>query len=61
MNAQEAADLCALLQPRYAVLMHYAFTGGIVSDHLLLKYTGTAPEFISSSRRPDSARQRLTR
>lgn len=46
MDAQDAAAFCALLQPRYAVPMHYTFTGGAVIDHLVLKYTGTADEFL---------------
>ena len=45
MNAKEAAELCALLRPRVAVPIHYAFTGGPIQDRLVLKYTGTAEEF----------------
>jgi L-ascorbate metabolism protein UlaG (beta-lactamase superfamily) len=45
MNAREAAELCALLRPRVAVPIHYAFTGGPIQDRLVLKYTGTAEEF----------------
>ena len=45
MNAREAAELCALLRPRVAVPIHYAFTGGPIQDRLVLKYTGTADEF----------------
>jgi L-ascorbate metabolism protein UlaG (beta-lactamase superfamily) len=45
MNAAEAAALCALLRPRVAVPIHYAFTGGPIQDRLVLKYTGTAEEF----------------
>jgi L-ascorbate metabolism protein UlaG (beta-lactamase superfamily) len=45
MNAEEAAELCALLRPRVAVPIHYAFTGGPIQDRLVLKYTGTADEF----------------
>src|SRR5258707_15428245 len=46
MNAQEAAELAELLRPRFAVPIHYAFTGGPLRDRLLLKYTGTAVEFV---------------
>ncbi len=46
MNAREAAELAELLRPRFAVPMHYAFTGGPLRDRLLLKYTGTAEEFV---------------
>jgi L-ascorbate metabolism protein UlaG (beta-lactamase superfamily) len=45
MNAQEAARLCSMLRPRFAVPMHYAFTGGAFRDRFLLKYDGTAQEF----------------
>jgi L-ascorbate metabolism protein UlaG (beta-lactamase superfamily) len=45
MNAREAAELCALLRPRVAVPIHYAFNGGAIQDRLVLKYTGTADEF----------------
>ena len=45
MNAKEAAELCAILRPRVAVPIHYAFTAGPIRDRLLLKYTGTAEEF----------------
>ena len=48
MDAQDAAAFCALLQPRYAVPMHYTFTGGTITDHLMLKYTGTVAEFLQS-------------
>lgn len=37
MNAAEAADLTAVLRPRLAVPIHYAFTGGPLRDKLLLK------------------------
>lgn len=45
MDAEEAARLCAILAPRYAVPIHYAFTGGPIQDHLLLKYNGTPERF----------------
>jgi L-ascorbate metabolism protein UlaG (beta-lactamase superfamily) len=49
MDAQEAAELCAILRPRYAVPIHYTFTAGPVRDRLLLKYTGTAEEFAEAA------------
>lgn len=51
MNAQEAGEFCGLLHPRFAVPMHYTFTGGALSDHLLLKYNGTAEEFAQAAAR----------
>jgi L-ascorbate metabolism protein UlaG (beta-lactamase superfamily) len=45
MNALEAAELCALIRPRIAVPIHYAFKGGRIMDTLVLKYSGTAEEF----------------
>jgi len=43
MDAQDAAELCRILQPRYAVPTHYAFTGGPLMDTLFLKYAGSPP------------------
>jgi L-ascorbate metabolism protein UlaG (beta-lactamase superfamily) len=40
MDAAEAAQLTAILQPQHAVPIHYAFTGGYLADHLLLKHNG---------------------
>jgi L-ascorbate metabolism protein UlaG (beta-lactamase superfamily) len=51
MNAREGAELCALLRPRLAVPIHYAFTGGPIQDRLVLKYTGTADEFAREAAR----------
>lgn len=51
MNAKEAAELCAILRPRVAVPIHYAFTAGPIRDRLLLKYTGTADEFVREAAR----------
>jgi L-ascorbate metabolism protein UlaG (beta-lactamase superfamily) len=45
MNAEEAAELCAVLQPKLAVPIHYAFTAGPVGDRLFLKYDGTPERF----------------
>ena len=44
MNPQDAAELCHIIHPRYAVPMHYTFTGGPTKDVQLLKYAGTADE-----------------
>ena len=51
MDAGEAARLCAILKPRYAVPSHYAFTGGPIQDHLLLGYAGTPEEFVTAAAR----------
>ena len=60
MNAKEAAELCALLRPRVAVPIHYAFTGGPIQDRLVLKYTGTADEFArEAARRAPGTRVRI--
>ena len=45
MNAREAAELAEILRPRFAVPIHYRFTGGPVGDRVLLKYDGTPEEF----------------
>lgn len=41
MNAKDAAELCHIIQPRYAVPIHYTFKGGPIIDTLVLKYAGT--------------------
>jgi L-ascorbate metabolism protein UlaG (beta-lactamase superfamily) len=41
MDAKDAAELCRILQPRYAVPTHYSFTGGPLMDTLFLKYAGS--------------------
>jgi L-ascorbate metabolism protein UlaG (beta-lactamase superfamily) len=41
MDAKDAAELCRILQPRYAVPIHYSFTGGAIMDTLILKYAGS--------------------
>jgi len=45
MTAEQAAELCAVLRPRVAVPIHYAFTAGPVLDRLFLKYDGTPERF----------------
>lgn len=48
MNPEDAANLCAVLKPRVAVPIHYAFTGGAVNDRVLLKYDGTPERFAAA-------------
>jgi len=50
MTAQEAGKLCAILKPKIAIPIHYAFTGGKLRDLFLLKYRGTAQEFVQAAR-----------
>jgi L-ascorbate metabolism protein UlaG (beta-lactamase superfamily) len=38
MNPLEAAQLCALLNPRLAIPTHYTFRGGPIVDRIALKY-----------------------
>ncbi|MGH3280052.1 MAG: MBL fold metallo-hydrolase [Trebonia sp.] len=45
MNAEQAAEYCAVLRPKVAVPIHYAFTAGPVGDRLFLKYDGTPERF----------------
>lgn len=45
MNARDAAELCAILKPRVAVPMHYAFTGGPTRDRFLLYMPDRAETF----------------
>jgi L-ascorbate metabolism protein UlaG (beta-lactamase superfamily) len=45
MNAREAAELVGMLNPRFAVPIHYRFTGGPIGDRVLLRYEGTPEEF----------------
>ena len=51
MDPQEAAQLCHILHPRYAVPIHYAYTGGPIGDRLLVKHTGTAEAFQQDAAR----------
>jgi len=51
MNAREAAELTAILQPRYAVPIHYTYHGGRLAQRLILKYDGTPDEFVRVARR----------
>jgi len=46
MNPQDAAELCRLIHPRYAVPIHYTFTGGPIKDAQTLQYAGTPEEVL---------------
>ena len=46
MNPLEAAELCRIIHPRYAVPTHYTFTGGSIKDAQTLKYAGTPNELL---------------
>jgi L-ascorbate metabolism protein UlaG (beta-lactamase superfamily) len=61
MNAEQAAQLTAALQPRVTVPHHYAFTGGRVGDRLMTKGDRDPAHFVSAVRRlaPESAVQVL--
>lgn len=48
MDAQDAADLCAVLKPRVAVPMHYAYTAGPLRDRLLLKMDRNPQSFVQA-------------
>ena len=48
MNAEEAADVVAMLHPRVAVPMHYTFTGSWFSDTFILGYDGTPERFVNA-------------
>jgi L-ascorbate metabolism protein UlaG (beta-lactamase superfamily) len=51
MNAQEAAELCAALRPRYAVPIHYAFRGNALTERLVIKHSHTgAEDFVAAAR-----------
>jgi len=57
MNAEQAAELCSVMRPRFAVPIHYAFTAGPVRDRVLLRYDGTPERFVraTSAAAPDTA------
>jgi L-ascorbate metabolism protein UlaG (beta-lactamase superfamily) len=48
MSAEQAGEYCAVLRPKLAVPIHYAFTAGAVRDRLFLKYDGTPERFERS-------------
>jgi L-ascorbate metabolism protein UlaG (beta-lactamase superfamily) len=51
MSATDAAALCAVLRPRTAVPIHYAYTAGPLRDRFLLKYDGSPAEFTAATAR----------
>jgi L-ascorbate metabolism protein UlaG (beta-lactamase superfamily) len=51
MNAEEAAELASVLQPKLALPHHYAFTGGPVGDRLFLKMDKNPAHFVEALRR----------
>jgi len=51
MNAHDAAELTAILKPRYAVPIHYRFHAGPLGDRLILKYDGTPEEYVAAAQR----------
>jgi L-ascorbate metabolism protein UlaG (beta-lactamase superfamily) len=57
MNAVEAAALTRALRPRFAVPIHYAFTGGPLRDRLLLKKDPRPEVYVDAARdlAPDTA------
>jgi L-ascorbate metabolism protein UlaG (beta-lactamase superfamily) len=51
MNADEAAELTAALQPGLAIPHHYAFTGGPLGDRLMTKADRDPEHFVQAARR----------
>jgi quinol monooxygenase YgiN len=48
MNPLEAAELCRIIRPCYAVPTHYTFTGGPITDAQTLKYAETPEELLQA-------------
>jgi L-ascorbate metabolism protein UlaG (beta-lactamase superfamily) len=55
MDAEDAAELVALLQPRIAIPHHYAFTSGPLGDRLLTKSDRDPMSFVETVRRTSPA------
>jgi L-ascorbate metabolism protein UlaG (beta-lactamase superfamily) len=57
MNAEEAAELTAVLRPRMTVPHHYAFTSGRLGDRLITRSDRDPQHFLDAARRiaPGSA------
>lgn len=57
MNAEQAAELTAILKPTITVPHHYAFSSGAVGNRLITKADRDPEHFVSAARRlaPDSA------
>lgn len=49
MNATRAAELCAIINLKVAVLIHCNFSGGKFKDRFILKYDGNARQFAGSA------------
>jgi L-ascorbate metabolism protein UlaG (beta-lactamase superfamily) len=50
MDPRDALELCRVLQPRIAIPIHYAFTGGAFRDRWLIKRNGTGADFAELAR-----------
>jgi L-ascorbate metabolism protein UlaG (beta-lactamase superfamily) len=61
MNAEQAAELTAVLRPGITIPHHYAFTGGWLGDRVMTKGDRNPQHFVSAARRlaPGSAVQVL--
>ena len=57
MNAEQAAELTAVLRPHLTIPHHYAFTSGRAGDRLLTKANRNPARFTEAASRlaPDSA------
>jgi L-ascorbate metabolism protein UlaG (beta-lactamase superfamily) len=51
MNAEQAAELTAILRPTITIPHHYAFTGGWLGDRLITKSDRDPRQFVSAARR----------
>jgi L-ascorbate metabolism protein UlaG (beta-lactamase superfamily) len=51
MNADQAAELTAVLNPRVTVPHHYAFTSGPLGDRIMTKGDRDPEHFVSAARR----------
>ncbi len=50
MNAEEAAELAALIGAEVAVPIHYRFHGSAFTDHFVLGYDGSPERFVAAMR-----------
>jgi L-ascorbate metabolism protein UlaG (beta-lactamase superfamily) len=51
MNAEQAAELTAILRPTITIPHHYAFTGGWLGDRLITKGDRDPQHFVSAAQR----------
>jgi len=51
MNAEQAAELTAVLRPHVTVPQHYAYTSGRLGDRLLTKSDTNPGNFLDAARR----------